>query len=201
MPTRRTATLLTIMRPERGHGTEAQSLSRGSAGLRRYKSQSAILYWIRRRRRRWRESCAGRRQERTPVGPGESGRTPPRVDCHRLLLQVTLSPAAIVISWVRAEFVGGGSGAGNRPGRGHSPSCYSGYRFPTGSSACDLDVISEVRIRLPPPASLRTLGPPRDMKDFACRRAQSDAVRGSGVAARGAAAQPVDCGRCRLARR
>jgi hypothetical protein len=31
-------------------------------------------------------------------------RTPPRVDCHRLLLQVTLSPAAIVISWVRAEF-------------------------------------------------------------------------------------------------
>src|SRR5438128_597698 len=40
MPTRRTATLLTIMRPERGHGTEAQSLSRDSAGLRRYKSQS-----------------------------------------------------------------------------------------------------------------------------------------------------------------
>jgi hypothetical protein len=38
------------------------------------------------------------------------------VDCHRLLLQVTLSPAAIVISWVRAEFVGGGSGAGNRLG-------------------------------------------------------------------------------------
>src|SRR5438477_4843299 len=73
MPTRRTATLLTIMRPERGHGTEAQSLSRDSAGLRRYKSQSAILYWIRRRRRRWRESCAGRSQERTPAGPGESG--------------------------------------------------------------------------------------------------------------------------------
>jgi hypothetical protein len=40
---------------------------------------------------------------------------------------------------------------------------------------------------------------PLDMKDFACRRAQSDAVRGSGVATRGAAAQPVDCGRCRLA--
>src|SRR5438270_11990301 len=73
MPTRRTATLLTIMRLERGHGTEAQSLSRDSAGLRRYKSQSAILYWIRRRRRRWRESCAGRSQERTPAGPGESG--------------------------------------------------------------------------------------------------------------------------------
>src|SRR5436305_2306843 len=116
MPTRRTATLLTIMRPERGHGTEAQSLSRDSAGLHRYKSQSAILYWIRRRRRRWQESCAGRRQERTPAGPGESGQNTTTGELPSSIAQGDAVASRDRDQLVRAEFVGGGSGAGNRLG-------------------------------------------------------------------------------------
>jgi hypothetical protein len=119
MPTRRIVSLLTITQPEQS-GAAARDRPNRFHEIRPdyvgYKSQSAILYWIRRRRRRWREAArAGVKNEPLQVQVSLA-RTPPWVDCHRLLLQVTLSPAAIVISWVRAEFVGGGSGAGNRLG-------------------------------------------------------------------------------------
>src|SRR5437016_8683258 len=116
MPTRRTATLLTIMRPERGHGTEAQSLSRDSAGyVGTSHSQPFCIGSGQGAAAGGKAARAGVKNEPLQV-QASLARTPRWVDCHRLLLQVTLSPAAIVISWVRAEFVGGGSGAGNRLG-------------------------------------------------------------------------------------
>ena len=125
MPTRRTATLLTIMRPERGHGTEAQSLSQDSAGLRRYKSQSAILYWIRRRRRAGgKDARAGGKNEPLQV-QASLARTLPRVNCHRLLLKVTLSPPAIVISWSGPSLSAADQGRVIGWDEDTPPSCYS----------------------------------------------------------------------------
>src|SRR5438874_11913273 len=104
MPTRRTATLLTIMRPERGQGTEAQSLSQDSAGLRRSShSQPFCIGSGEGAAAGGKAARAGGKNEPLQV-QASLARTLRRVNCHRLLLKVTLSPPAIVISWSGASW-------------------------------------------------------------------------------------------------